>query len=331
MSMWWLSTKWFQRAGKFRAARFKAWLDRRVPPAQTIQLSHRNIFIVPTLHGFGFVLILLLVLIAGINYQNALAHALAFLMLGLFLVAMLQTYRNLAGLVLSQTVPIEGFVGQKISVAFQVQSDVGRVYDGLFFYWPNLPVAQGFGVDHNGTTIFRQSIPAHRGWYEPGRLRLETVYPFGLFRAWSWLDFDCKILSYPKPVPCEGRVSQEDSELKAGRRSSLGADDVKALRDFQDGDDQRPIHWRASAKLDRLIVKSYESQQLSSQWLRLAALEALPMADRLGGLAYLIEAASKRGDAFGLDLYGQQLPVASGPGQERKALKRLALFDWPGY
>jgi hypothetical protein len=24
------------------------------------------------------------------------------------------------------------------------------------------------------------------------------------------------------------------------------------------------------------------------------------------------------------------LPVASGPGQEREALKRLALFDWPG-
>ena len=246
MSMWWLSTKWSQRAEKFRTRRFKSWLDRRVPPAQAIRLTHRNIFIVPTRQGFGFVLILLLVLIAGINYQNALAHALAFLMLGLFLVAMLQTYRNLAGLVLSQTVPIEGFVGQKISVAFQVQSDVGRVYDGLFFYWPNLPVAQGFGVDHNGTTIFRQSIPAHRGWYEPGRLRLETVYPFGLFRAWSWLDFDCKILSYPKPVPCEGRVSQEDSELKAGRRSSVGADDVKALRDFQDGDDQRHIHWRVN-------------------------------------------------------------------------------------
>ena len=331
MSMWWLSTKWSQRAEKFRTRRFKSWLDRRVPPAQAIRLTHRNIFIVPTRQGFGFVLILLLVLIAGINYQNALAHALAFLMLGLFLVAMLQTYRNLAGLVLSQTVPIEGFVGQKISVAFQVQSDAGRVHDGLSFFWPNRPIGQGFAVDRNGTTIFRQAIPDHRGWYEPGRLRLETVYPFGLFRAWSWLDFDCRILSYPKPVPCDRWVSQDASTPQAGRRSSLGADEVKALKDFQDGDDQRHIHWRASAKLDRLMVKSYESEQSTSPWLRLAGLEMLPMADRLGGLAYLIEAASKRGDAFGLDLYGQQLPVASGPGQERKALKRLALFDWPGY
>ena len=329
--MWWLSTKWFQRAGKFRAARFKSWLDRRVPPAQTIQLSHRNIFIVPTLHGFGFVLILLLVLIAGINYQNALAHALAFLMLGLFLVAMLQTHRNLVGLVLSQTRPIQGFVGQKVSVTFQVQSDAGRVHDGLSFFWPNRPIGQGFAVDRNGTTIFRQAIPDHRGWYEPGRLRLETVYPFGLFRAWSWLDFDCRILSYPKPVPCDRWVSQDASTPQAGRRSSLGADEVKALKDFQDGDDQRHIHWRASAKLDRLMVKSYESEQSASPWLRLAGLEMLPIADRLGGLAYLIEAASKRGDAFGLDLYGQQLPVASGAAQERKALRCLALFDWPGY
>ena len=95
--MWWLSTKWSQRAEKFGTKRFKSWLDRRVPPAQAIRLSHRNIFIVPTRQGLGFVLILLLILIAGINYQNALAHALAFLMLGLFLVAMLQTHRNLAG------------------------------------------------------------------------------------------------------------------------------------------------------------------------------------------------------------------------------------------
>ena len=328
--MWWLSTKWSQRAEKFRTKRFKSWLDRRVPPAQAIRLSHRNIFIVPTRQGFGFVLILLLILIAGINYQNALAHALAFLMLGLFLVAMLQTHRNLAGLVLSQTVPVEGFVGQKISVAFQVQSDAGRVHDGLSFFWLNARVVQGFGVDRNGTTIYRQTTPEQRGWHAPGRIRLETVYPFGLFRAWSWLDFDCKILSYPKPVPCDHLVSQNDSELGAGRRSSLGTDDVKAVRDFQDGDDQRNIHWRASAKLDRLMVKSYESQLSASQWLRLEAMRELPMADRLGGLVYLIEAASQRGDAFGLDLNGQQLPVASGPGQEREALKRLALFDWPG-
>lgn len=329
--MWWLSVRWSQRAEKFRTARFKSWLDRRVPAAQTIRLSHRNIFIVPTRQGFGFVLILVLILIAGINYQNALAHALAFMMLGLFLVAMLQTHRNLAGLVLSQTMPIEGFVGQKVSVAFKIQSDAGRVHDGLSFFWPNHPIDHGFGVDRNATTVFRQAIPDHRGWYEPGRLRLETVYPFGLFRAWSWLDFDCKILSYPKPVPCDRFVRQDDSKLGAQRRSNLSADELKALRDFEEGDDQRHIHWRASAKLDRLMIKSYEGQQSVSQWLRLGALQALPAADRLGGLAYLIESASKRGDAFGLDLYGEQLPVAAGPKQVRKALKRLALFDWPGY
>lgn len=329
--MSWRSIDWSQRAEKFRTARFKSWLDRRVPPAQTIRLSHRNIFIVPTRQGFGFVLILLLILIAGINYQNALAHALAFLMLGLFLVAMLQTHRNLAGLVLSQTVPNEGVVGQKVSVAFQVQSEVGRIHDGLSFFWPTHPVFQSFRVDRHGATIYRHTIPEHRGWYQPGRVRLETVYPFGLFRAWSWLDFDCKILSYPKPVPCDNLLRQEDSEPNEGLRSSVGTDEVKALREFQDGDDQRHIHWRASAKLDRLMVKSYESRHSVSQWLRLEALHGLPMADRLGGLVYLIAAASERGDAFGLDLKGQQLPIASGPGQERKALKRIALFDWPGY
>ena len=55
------------------------------------------------------------------------------------------------------------------------------------------------------------------------------------------------------------------------------------------------------------------------------------MTDRLGGLAYLIELYSQRGDAFGLDLFGQQLAIGSGNTQERKALRRLALFEWPGH
>ena len=53
---------------------------------------------------------MLLILVAAINYQNALAHALAFLMLGLFLVAMLQTYRNLSGLLLRQLADAEGLL-----------------------------------------------------------------------------------------------------------------------------------------------------------------------------------------------------------------------------
>jgi hypothetical protein len=79
------------------------------------------------------------------------------------------------------------------------------------------------------------------------------------------------------------------------------------------------------------MVKTFESQQSSSQWLRLEDVQGLPMTDRLGGLAYLIELYSQRGDAFGLDLFGQQLAIGSGNTQERKALRRLALFEWPGH
>ena len=40
---------------------------------------------------------------------------------------------------------------------------------------------------------------APRGWLDPGRLRLSTIRPLGLARAWCWLRPDTRLLVYPAP------------------------------------------------------------------------------------------------------------------------------------
>lgn len=78
-----------------RSERFNRWLNRRMPPANSITLNQRKIFILPTRQGLIFALLVCAMVMAGINYQNSLVFALAFLLASLFMVAMLHTYRNL--------------------------------------------------------------------------------------------------------------------------------------------------------------------------------------------------------------------------------------------
>ena len=69
---------------------------------------------------------LLLMLLAAINYQNSLAYALTFL-LGRFVVAILHTYRNLAGLIIKAGSTPAVFVGEPAVFAYAWKAVSGRI------------------------------------------------------------------------------------------------------------------------------------------------------------------------------------------------------------
>ena len=78
--------------------RFMHWVTRRIPPARNVVLNHRNIFILPNKQGLGFLFVLSLMFIGAINYEANLAFALVFLLLGMFVLSIFYTFRNLSGL-----------------------------------------------------------------------------------------------------------------------------------------------------------------------------------------------------------------------------------------
>src|SRR5690606_7042062 len=80
---------------------WQRWLSRRIPPAPRVTLDHRRIFIMPTRTGATFALVLFLMLLVAINYQNSLAYGLTFLLMSLSVLGILHTYRNVSGLILS--------------------------------------------------------------------------------------------------------------------------------------------------------------------------------------------------------------------------------------
>ena len=75
----------------------------------------QRVFIFLTRYGLIFSANLMVMLIGAVNYNNSLAYALIFLLSGLFLVAMLHTYSNLRGLIISASPAEAVFAGQQAS------------------------------------------------------------------------------------------------------------------------------------------------------------------------------------------------------------------------
>ena len=305
--------------------RFQQWLNRRIPAQKKITLTQRTIFILPSKIGYAFFTLLFLLLFGAINYQNALIYGITFLLGSLFLVTILHTYKNLAGLTLEFVQTRPGFVGEQLEFQIKISQPSGTTREGIQLGWPNglKQWAHLHDTDSNTMHLF---VPAnHRGWMNPGRLLIETFYPLGLLRAWTWIDFDCKALVYPKPLfhdfiqPTatnndEGEIIQHD-----------GNDDYDDMRSYREGDPIKHIAWRNYARTDELMVKQfagYKDMQVILDWHQLSG-DIETRLSRLTGMA-LTAARSKQ--EFGLRLPEIDIKPSVGTTHLELILRQLALY-----
>ncbi|HEX8283536.1 MAG TPA: DUF58 domain-containing protein [Pyrinomonadaceae bacterium] len=91
---------------------------------------------------------------------------------------------------------------------------------------------------------------------------LSTRFPFGFFRLRRRLRArDVEIVVYPKPegVGDELHLLPMDAgQMEAERRGA--GHDLHSLREYQPLDDVRHIHWKASARHGRLIVREFTAE-----------------------------------------------------------------------
>ncbi len=305
------------------------WLARRIPPANRITLDQRRIFILPTRQGAAFAVALLLMLLAGINYQNSLAYGLTFLLFSLALVAMLHTYRNLAGLQLAGGGASPVFAGEAAGFRLRLESD-RRAHQAIALGWPGEPLIQS-DVPTGESVALQVFHPApKRGWLRPERLRVESRFPLGLFVAWSWLDLDVRALVYPRPLEAAPppRSGEDRGGEEGQRQAGQGADDFQGLRPYQPGDSRRRLDWKAFSRGQGLLVKDFTALAGSELWLDFSVLDG-DTETRLSWLCQAVLDCSARQLRFGLRLPGVELSPASGDNQRDAALQALALFGRP--
>lgn len=301
------------------------WLLKRIPPGPSVRLDQRCIFIMPSAVGMAFMLALLLMLVAAINYQNSLAYALTFLLGSVFIVTILHTWRNLAGLVLQAAGAQAVFLGEQVRFRVRLESR-GRLYKAVALCWPGGEL-QRVDVPAGGTCEVELSLPSeHRGWLKPGRLRVESRFPLGLLVAWSWVDLQLTALVYPRPEAGELPQTAGTDDVDEGSRAhGAGVDDYQGLRAWQPGDSSRRLHWKAFSRGQGLLVKDFSALVGEEPLLDLDALDG-DLEARLSRLCHWVIELSARQQPFALRLGAKTVGPGEGADHRNLCLRELALF-----
>ncbi|MFT5357412.1 MAG: hypothetical protein ACI9KE_004647 [Polyangiales bacterium] len=104
-------------------------------------------------------------------------------------------------------------------------------------------------------TTYRRT-PLKRGPLVMSHVVARTRYPFGLIEKGQRYINEEALVVYPSPIPTETpRVRGMSRGQDAPLTRPGGGTEVLGLRDYRRGDEARAIHWRRSAKLDRVVVR----------------------------------------------------------------------------
>ncbi len=290
------------------------------------ELGVRQVYILPSRYGLLFAGFVLLMLLGAMNYMNNLGYMLAFLLVGLGLVAMLHTWRNLLGLRIEGGRAEPVFAGQeacfrltvfnprpqhRCSIRFQTESGTEITQD--------IPPGERLSVPLR--------VPAERrGLLRLGRVTPSTVYPLGLFRAWSSVRPDIRCLVYPKPAgsgePPVAQVFAHNDEGDCGN----GSDDYLGPRPYREGDSPRQIDWKAMARERGLISKQFGgscAEQVVLDWDQLGDRDA---ETKLSLLCRFVLIAAEQDLAYQMHLPGAEIPLGRGESQRLRCLAALARF-----
>lgn len=304
-----------------------SWLNRRLPATRQLRLSHRSIFIVPSRFGVLYIALLLVMLLTGINYQNSLIYGLTFWLFSLGLVAMLLTFRNLAGLKLSAGRAQPCFVGENTALPIILMANK-RAHEAI-----RLAFVRQAGILARVSALEEQEIqlnyyPKQRGPLRVERILIESYFPLGLFRAWSWVQLDFHGIVYPQPEFTPLQLAQgEISDEYEGEHSHAGNQDFYGLRVYQQGDSLNRIAWKQVAQGKGLITKEFSEDAGGEFVFSYQSLAGLPVETRLKRLCGWIIQAHEQGDYYGLELPSQSLPLAAGQQHLHQCLQALALFQ----
>tara|TARA_R110002072_G_scaffold2011_6_gene16973 strand:+ start:18086 stop:19090 length:1005 start_codon:yes stop_codon:yes gene_type:complete len=311
---------------KWVRSRFGKWVNRRIPPAREVTLDQRRIFIFPSRAGFFFGCSLLVMLIAAINFENNLSYALTFLLATLFVVATLHTYANLSGLTIRAVRAQAAFPGQQSEFLVMVERSKQRDHYALYLKWPTSSEAMVNLVDADSVKVQLHMPVDKRGWFHPGRLLVESTYPLGLLRCWTWIDLDLYALVYPRPLSSAELPGLATDTPDGAAAMVVGNDDFYGFRDYRKGDSLRQAHWKGFAKGQALQTKQYTAYADRSVWLDWELFAGMGVEQRLSHLCYWVLAFDERREEYGLRLPGVTIAPAVGEKHREQVLKELALF-----
>ncbi len=282
--------------------------------------------------GALFLFLAIVLAFAAVNSGNNGLMAVLGFALGSYVVSGAWSRQVLAGTKIAVRCPPEVFAGRRTlfevelvntSRFFPAYGLVIRAADGaVLLAEPHL------GPGERAQRTVADSF-ARRGWQDSVAWRLEVVLPLGFFLKSKEVRSPGRVLVYPAPsrgaIECRPGTERGAGALRLVGRGREG--EVFQLRDFRDGDDRRQVHWKQTARQQRLIMVDRQRRVAAPLVIHLDPEVVGPLDEerrseferRVSAVAGAILRRLERGDPVALSL-GDQL---FGPVELRSRARRL--------
>lgn len=296
------------------------------PEAGPVQLIQRRVYILPTKRGVFFAVVALVMFIGALNYNNSLGHGLTFLLASLGIVAILHTYRNLLNLSVDVGPIAPVFCGELVHVPVILDN---KNYPARFSVRLEFPKQKHIVTDitaNHWSRVEPTFLSHSRGRHPLDRIKLQTIFPLGMFRAWAYAQLDTSYIIYPTPDKHHDLPRESLYHLNLTGDRGSGSDDFAGLRNYHQGDSLRHVHWKAFAREQGMHTKQFGGDRAEELWLDWETLTNLDTEARLSRLTRWVLDADAKQYSYGLRLPNQQIPLGHGPDHRHRCLKALALF-----
>jgi uncharacterized protein (DUF58 family) len=314
-----------QRLRHAATTRLIRWAARRHGTDRLpLSVNRRRIYIVPTRFGASLALLLVAMLIAGLNYNSNLALGFGFLMTSLALVAMHHCHRNLLALEVDVHGEADAFAGGLARFDFVLHNEaaVERCDIEILCRGVAAPITS---VSVTGHARLSLDIPVTgRGVLCETQFELRTRYPFGWFRAWTYVRTPLIIFVAPLPeglraVPAAGGATgaTSQSELR-------GDEEFAGLRAYEAGVPLKHMAWKVLARGGEPAVRSYTGPAAHPEWLDWSVLTGLDTEARLSQLCRWVLDCEAAKQPYGLRIPGAEVPPELGGTHRITCLRALA-------
>ena len=317
-----------------RVAHWNSSFGRTPTTATEVELEQRRIYLLPTGRGLFLIITAGVLLLVGINYQLSLAYVVAFLLAGLMQAALLTSYRNLRGLVVASGRSPHCRQGEVVAFPITLASPE-RAREGITLASQNSAKQWARSGPSRLNADERQAAPlsfvaSKRGLMPLARITIESRAPYGLIRAWSYVNFEWVALVEPIPETPPPALPKASGADGANTGQTQVAHDPDSLREFVQGDSLRRVAWKHVAKSGEWYTRtgdtgtrheidlSWQMTQMSGQ---LTDTEA-----RLSRMAAWLLRAHNENAAYSLSMPNTQLPLADGSQQFADSSIALAVY-----
>ena len=291
-----------------------------------IELQHKTIYVLPSKLGGQFLIIALLNFVMGINYQNNLILAMAYLMVVVMVFAILTGYKNVRGLLVKYLSVKEDYAPKAPLARFELQA---KSRCELVKLINNNIESEAVSLQSNEKNSVEIALKcSERGAYGFDRIKIISHFPFGLVSVWSYIEPIDTVYVYPKPIPTEKLDTQlHDNDEHDGDNAQIkaGNDDFYQLTSFVQGTALNKVSWKHYAKTQQLLTKEFTSdasQELALNFNMLTGNNE----HRLSQLCFLVNQLTDQHMAFSLTLPNKHIAKGLGVHHQKACLQALAEF-----